>query len=156
MTLFDKIRRLVTTLDRAASYLSHTMKCHICGYEMLPPGPHSLCESRDHIVPRSKGGKGKGAENIALAHRLCNSERGSDEITDKQLRYLKARIERAIRHGALKIFDGLDKETSCRSKTRYRTALIATRQAYALSENRGEDFEPYLCRYCGEYHVGHA
>jgi hypothetical protein len=32
--------------------------------------------SRDHIVPKSKGGRG-GYQNLRLAHRLCNSLRGS-------------------------------------------------------------------------------
>jgi len=37
---------------------------------------HRSDASRDHVVPLSKGG-GKGADNERLAHRACNSSKGS-------------------------------------------------------------------------------
>lgn len=46
--------------------------CHICRY----PVNSLALASRDHIVPLSAGGC-TCSGNIALAHRRCNSERGS-------------------------------------------------------------------------------
>lgn len=37
--------------------------------------------SRDHLIPKSRGGKGL-AENILLAHRICNSSRGNKLISE--------------------------------------------------------------------------
>lgn len=54
--------------------LRHLMRrdknlCHICGLKVL------LSEaSRDHVQPRSKGGK-TSANNLALAHKACNNAR---------------------------------------------------------------------------------
>jgi 5-methylcytosine-specific restriction endonuclease McrA len=48
--------------------------CHLCGKAV-----NTLTEaSRDHLVPLSQGGC-TCSGNIALAHRGCNSRRGSNE-----------------------------------------------------------------------------
>lgn len=48
--------------------------CHLCGKPV-----NMISEAtRDHLVPLSAGGC-PCAGNIALAHRLCNNRRGSDE-----------------------------------------------------------------------------
>jgi len=49
-------------------------KCHLCGKPV-----NNISEaSRDHLVPLSAGGC-TCSGNIALAHRSCNSRRGSNE-----------------------------------------------------------------------------
>jgi len=49
-------------------------RCHLCGKTV-----NTMSEaSRDHIVPLSLGGC-TCTGNIALAHRSCNSRRGSNE-----------------------------------------------------------------------------
>lgn len=57
-----------------AIYLRDQAVCHLCG-EIVKP----RAASRDHVVPVSKGGKTTW-ENIKLAHRSCNSNRGSRVI----------------------------------------------------------------------------
>jgi len=48
----------------------------------------------------------------------------------------------------------------CLTKVTYFSALVATRAAYLLSEFRcitektTKEYEPYVCKYCGEYHIG--
>lgn len=49
-----------------------------------------------------------------------------------------------------------DRDHSCTRKVAYMSIIPATRQAYALSQKRGYPYEPYRCRYCGDYHVGQA
>jgi hypothetical protein len=48
-----------------------------------------------------------------------------------------------------------DRSIQCSGKIAHAAILPATRQAYALSESRGWEYEPYLCPHCGDYHVGH-
>lgn len=51
--------------------------------------------SRDHIIPRSKGGRGL-PNNIQLAHRLCNKLKGNElGMPDLEKRQEKNRISRA-------------------------------------------------------------
>lgn len=53
-------------------------KCWICNEELGEIVPnHDLAPSIDHIIPQSKGGSNE-IENLKLAHRKCNSERGND------------------------------------------------------------------------------
>lgn len=63
----------------------HGPFCHICGLIMdfrHPPNDRIKC-TRDHLVPRSKGGgRGVDQSNIRLAHYYCNSKRGNGDITD--------------------------------------------------------------------------
>jgi hypothetical protein len=49
-----------------------------------------------------------------------------------------------------------DRDHSCARKVSYISIIPATRQAYALSQERGYDYAPYVCRYCGDYHVGQS
>lgn len=44
--------------------------------------------SKDHLVPRSKGGKGK--RNIVLAHRICNEKRSDKPPTNDMLNRARA------------------------------------------------------------------
>jgi hypothetical protein len=48
----------------------------------------------------------------------------------------------------------LDRFYRCFTKVRYASIIPATRQSYVLSEQRQKDYEPYRCRYCGDYHIG--
>lgn len=61
--------------------------CHICG------DPVSMEEaSRDHLVPRAHGGPTT-FENVALAHKLCNSRRGTREIHEVKAAYGKPVVQ---------------------------------------------------------------
>lgn len=50
----------------------------------------------------------------------------------------------------------LDRRFSCTGKVKWAAILPATKAAYALSEARGYEFQPYRCRYCHGivYHIG--
>lgn len=52
--------------------------CWICGQAMdlAIRSPDSRAVTGDHLVPRSKGGKGK-HNNQLLAHRVCNERRAN-------------------------------------------------------------------------------
>ena len=53
-------------------------KCHICGGRVLKSAkvPHPRAATVDHLIPISAGGV-DGLENVALAHFLCNTRRGT-------------------------------------------------------------------------------
>ena len=53
-------------------------RCWLCGNDVDPRAPAGSREagSVDHVVPRAKGG-GNEDDNLRLAHRVCNSRRGS-------------------------------------------------------------------------------
>jgi hypothetical protein len=62
--------------------------CWIC------KGPVELADaSRDHFLPRSKGGKNN-IENLKLAHKSCNSRRGNGDVV------LRTRKKRGARKSA--------------------------------------------------------
>lgn len=52
--------------------------CWLCGNDVDPAAPRgsSWAGSVDHVVPRARGGGNEDA-NLRLAHRVCNSRRGS-------------------------------------------------------------------------------
>lgn len=52
--------------------------------------------------------------------------------------------------------DDLDRYWSCERKIRYWSIKTATRAAYHLSEVRGCEYDPYVCRWCQgtAYHIG--
>lgn len=52
--------------------------CWLCGNEVDPAAPRGSgwAGSVDHVVPRARGG-GSEPGNLRLAHRTCNSRRGS-------------------------------------------------------------------------------
>lgn len=52
--------------------------CWLCGNDVDLTAPHGSgwAGSVDHVVPRARGG-GNEDRNLRLAHRLCNSRRGS-------------------------------------------------------------------------------
>jgi hypothetical protein len=56
----------------------------------------------------------------------------------------------------LRVVNNWNREASCIGKVAYMSIVPATRQAYVLSERRRSLYEPYRCRYCGDYHVGSA
>lgn len=44
----------------------------------------------------------------------------------------------------------------CLTKDQHSSALIATKQAYALEcIRRGKQYAVYTCPYCNYYHIGH-
>lgn len=52
--------------------------CWICGDPVVPNAPqtHPLGATLDHVVPHAEGGRWA-ANNLRLAHRACNEERGT-------------------------------------------------------------------------------
>lgn len=59
--------------------------CHLCLNHV-----ERKDASRDHIKPRSKGGRSK-FDNFKLAHTFCNSRRGSKPVAD-----FRAQLEREL------------------------------------------------------------
>lgn len=55
--------------------------CGLCGDPVDPMAkwPDQMCASLDHVVPISQGGPHR-PDNLRLAHWLCNSYRGVDDI----------------------------------------------------------------------------
>jgi hypothetical protein len=76
----------VTTAPRPKSpkhwtpSMLHGQPCEYCGVTMDVTNPWRH-PTRDHIVPRSKGGTDK-QENIAKTCRGCNEGKGSENIRD--------------------------------------------------------------------------
>lgn len=71
------------------------LNCHLCGLQIpnwVDP-QHWLAKSVDHIRPRMYGGK-KTKENLAPAHRCCNTYRDSLPISDQ----LKRNCRRVALH----------------------------------------------------------
>ena len=68
-------------IDRAAIIARDLNICHICK-TFVPPEDMTL----DHLIPLSRGGN-HAAANLAVAHRRCNSRRGTG-ILPSQLRLL--------------------------------------------------------------------
>lgn len=71
--------------------------CWLCGTPMDPDlrDPDPMTISRDHLIPKSKGGSGL-RNNIALAHAVCNSRRGNDGVLT--LRSARAALELLAEH----------------------------------------------------------
>jgi hypothetical protein len=59
---------------RATLLRLHGPFCWLCGKEIVDEAP-----TLDHIVPRSKGGRGA-IVNMRLAHRSCNERRSSGPV----------------------------------------------------------------------------
>jgi len=79
---FNTIKRLSRNMRRTYSVWKQCGGiCHICGEKV--PNPvnewhllnHSNYPSRDHVIPKSKGGKNLN-NNIKLAHAKCNNKKG--------------------------------------------------------------------------------
>lgn len=62
------------------------MGCAICGEPLdrhvRDPNDEAYI-TFDHIVPRARGGVDK-LDNLRLAHRVCNSERGCDPVMPEE------------------------------------------------------------------------
>lgn len=61
-------------------------RCHICGHAVnkLRSGLHPKGPTIDHLVPIAHGGSDT-RENVALAHRLCNTRRGTGGVVQLRL-----------------------------------------------------------------------
>lgn len=74
-------RFTVSTMVRRAVYGRDQYMCHLCGHavRMDVEHAHPWSATLDHLIPRSAGG-GDGQENLACAHRWCNSVRGNEPV----------------------------------------------------------------------------
>jgi len=64
-------QRAKTARNRAKSWKS----CYWCG---LPYGERGAIRTKEHVLPKSAGGKDT-SENIVFAHLFCNNMRGSNQ-----------------------------------------------------------------------------
>lgn len=87
-----------------ALWHEHNGKCWLCGECVDFPHDHEDRESIrakhwiasvDHVLPRSQGGIRPG--NIRLAHRWCNSFRGTREVTEELKQEIRAERTAKIR-----------------------------------------------------------
>lgn len=84
-------------------YLAQHGLCFHCQQPMLmasaqkkKSGQYNLGWTREHVIPRSKGGKSN-RNNIVLAHMKCNSARGNADPTPDMLKRAKEICADAIR-----------------------------------------------------------
>lgn len=81
MTLRTLKRKRLRKRQRA---LYGNVDCHLCGLPIpldIVKQTHPLFGTIDHVVPRSLGGLDT-ADNRKPAHRICNSLRGVEDITE--------------------------------------------------------------------------
>lgn len=66
-----------TPYDRLSIFQRDGWRCHLCARRVDPLAkwPDQMCASIDHLIPLSAGGADS-AENVRLAHWLCNVRRG--------------------------------------------------------------------------------
>jgi 5-methylcytosine-specific restriction endonuclease McrA len=64
----------VEKIDRAAIIARDQSICHLCGL-VVPPEEMSL----DHLIPLARGGSHT-ADNLAVAHLVCNKKRGTKPL----------------------------------------------------------------------------
>lgn len=73
---FDKAKKIIYARQKV---------CGICGqsvnFKLKSPDPLSPCI--DHIIPLAKGGHPSDIDNLQLAHRICNLQKG-DKIYKKE------------------------------------------------------------------------
>ena len=71
---------------RALIRLGRFPVCYLCGQEIRNPND----VSQDHTIPKSMGGQTR-EENLVVAHKLCNSKKGSMNIQEflEQQYYLR-------------------------------------------------------------------
>lgn len=84
----NKARKLIT-LDEIM-YLYEGI-CQICQKEVEDPAE----ASRDHIIPVSRGGESV-LENLQLAHRKCNTDKGSKSMEDIEDWYEDCELDEAV------------------------------------------------------------
>lgn len=84
----NKARKLIT-LDEIM-YLYEGI-CQICLKEVEDP----VEASRDHIIPVSRGGESV-LENLQLAHRSCNTFKGSRDMEDIEDWYEDCELDEAV------------------------------------------------------------
>jgi 5-methylcytosine-specific restriction endonuclease McrA len=61
-------------------------RCHLCRLRVRwnLVSPHPMSATFDHLIPISDGGT-DAPENLALAHRFCNSSRGAGGVVQLAL-----------------------------------------------------------------------
>lgn len=114
--------------------------CHIC----LLPIPdhiahkaHPLFGTKDHIRPRSNGGK-TSRDNLAPAHFCCNQMKGSAEVTAKLTeqcqRYVRPFLDRSGWNGEMR---------TTRNRVEYLIGIIerqrremSSMESYCVGEGR--------------------
>jgi len=83
-----------------ASVQEHGPRCWLCCHPLpdilgLPVEP-IWATTFDHVVPRSLGG-GENHKNLRLAHRRCNSKRGTLAVDEALRASLRLQVPRRIR-----------------------------------------------------------
>ena len=76
----DRIGEHRTALEKNRQIIFRTQKvCGICGrpVDFEIKYPHPLSPTVDHIVPIALGGHPSALENLQLAHRICNRQKGA-------------------------------------------------------------------------------
>lgn len=68
--------------------------CSVCGEFMVPPRrsgsrPRVPSVTEEHVHPRARGGGGRDARNVVLAHGACNAAKGRRMPTKPELEYAR-------------------------------------------------------------------
>jgi 5-methylcytosine-specific restriction endonuclease McrA len=98
---FSAARRAENRLSRSSPLINRIAalqgdRCFLCGGQMR----ERSAPTRDHVVPKAKGGKDGG--NILAAHSACNSKKGDRAPYPCELLYLaavNARLARSLARG---------------------------------------------------------
>ena len=74
-----------------------TALCWICGLPFVgkSDNPAALRRSKDHIIPRCKGGQSIFG-NLEWAHLCCNSWRGHEDVTERMRAEFKQEVMKAF------------------------------------------------------------
>lgn len=85
----DKTGQATRARQRLELISRHGAVCHICRangirgasaeIDLTLPWPHPRCFTRDHLIPRAKGGS-DGTDNLRPAHHECNLLRGDGPV----------------------------------------------------------------------------
>jgi 5-methylcytosine-specific restriction endonuclease McrA len=68
----NRARKQLMRLGRKEGWI-----CWLCLKEVDPRATGDWAPTRDHVIPRSFGGRDN-LRNYRLAHQICNNERGND------------------------------------------------------------------------------
>lgn len=133
-----QLHRLGDAAGWRCTYCGYRLYCHRC-YPF--PLPRAREITRDHVVPRSRGGKG--GDNLVASCFPCNKDKGNRLLhepptpkRDAQGCHLGGKIRRS--RSGLKKYPSLE---------------LALVMAKTVESTKGVALEVWLCEHCEQYHL---
>src|SRR6476660_3870035 len=117
-------------------------RCYHCGCRChcqtcYPAQPKGSAATRDHLIPRSKGGKG--GANLVLSCDSCNRKKADRHVGE--------------------LPPPKKAKTGCRPSARRNprkplpTEALAFAMCEAVRQQFGTELVPYMCDKCGQWHI---